>query len=300
MPDLAPRTLLVTGASGQLGRRAVELLLASGTDRVVAATRNPEKLADLADRGAIVRRADFDDAASLDEAFAGVDRMLLVSTDAMDRPGRRSEQAVRAVEAATRAGVKHVVYTSLAHPEAGSPVLLAEGHRVTEAALAASAMSFTALRNNLYTEILLYSLPRAVAAGQLYAATGDGAAAWVTREDCARIAAAALLSSSTDRQTVEVTGPTAVTHAQIAAIASEVTGRPVAFVPISAEALRGGMLSAGMPAPVVDLMVSLDLGVAAGRFGPATNAVATWTGQAPTSVADFLASVRGVLLGASS
>jgi NAD(P)H dehydrogenase (quinone) len=298
MPD--SRTLLVTGASGQLGRRAVELLLATRADRIVAATRHPEKLADLAALGAVVRRADFDDDTTLDEAFAGVDRMLLISTDAMDRPSRRGEQAIRAIEAAERAGVKHVVYTSLAHPDAGSPVLLAEAHRATEAALEASGMSFTSLRNNLYTDILLYSLPRAVATGQLFAATGDGAAAYVTREDCARIAAAALASSSAERQTVEVTGPTAVTHAQIAAFASEITSRPVAYIPLSADEIRGGMLSAGMPAPVVELMVSLDLGIAAGRFGPATNAVSTWTGQPPTSVADFLTSVRALLLGASS
>lgn len=300
MPQPDSRTLLVTGASGQLGRRAVELLLASSAECVVAATRRPDNLADLAARGAEVRRADFDDATSLDEAFAGVDRMLLVSTDAMDHPDRRAEQAMRAVEAAERAGVKHIVYTSLAHPEAGSPVLLAGGHRATEAALEASGMTFTSLRNNLYTDILLYSLPRAIATGRLYAATGAGAAAYVTREDCARVAAAVLASSSAEREVVEVTGPEALTHEQIAAIASEITGRPLAFCPLSAEDTRGGMLSAGMPGPVADLMVSLDLGIAAGRFGPATNAVSAWTGQAPTSVADFLTALRAALLGAPS
>ncbi len=110
------QTLLVTGASGQLGRRVVELLLEAGAGTVVAATRDPAKLADLAARGAVVRRADFDDEASLVEAFQGVDRLLLISTDALDRPGRRLAQHEAAVRAAVSAGVGHIVYTSLTNP----------------------------------------------------------------------------------------------------------------------------------------------------------------------------------------
>ena len=98
------QTLLVTGASGHLGRRVVELLLEAGAGTVIAATRDPAKIADLAARGAVTRKADFDDEASLVEAFADVDRLLLVSTDAVDRPGRRITQHQAAVRAAVRAG----------------------------------------------------------------------------------------------------------------------------------------------------------------------------------------------------
>src|SRR4051794_23190970 len=160
------RTLLVTGASGQLGRRVVELLLDAKAGTVIAATRDPAKVADLAARGAVVRKADFEDEASLAEAFAGVDRLLLVSTDAVDRPGRRIAQHEAAVRAAVRAGVKHIVYTSMPNPGVDSPVSIAVDHRKTEEAITATSLGFTILRNNLYTDLLLQSLPRAVATGQ--------------------------------------------------------------------------------------------------------------------------------------
>ncbi len=187
-------TLLITGASGQLGRRVLELLLDAGAGKLIATTRNPEKLAELARRGVVVRKADFDDAASLPAAFAGAGRLLLISTDAVGTPGRRIAQHRAAVDAAVRAGVKHVVYTSLTRPEPGSPVTFASDHYGTEQALAASPLGWTILRNNVYTDFLLRSLPQAVATGKLVAAAGDGGAGYVTREDCARVAAAALLA----------------------------------------------------------------------------------------------------------
>src|SRR3989441_10326923 len=117
------RTLLVTGASGHLGRRVVELLVGAGANRLVATTRHPDRLADLARRGVEVRRGDFDDPKSLTAAFAGADRLLLVSTDAVDFPGRRIEQHRAAIAAAKEAGVGHTNSTSFSEP--ASPVLVA-------------------------------------------------------------------------------------------------------------------------------------------------------------------------------
>src|SRR5215469_9569964 len=111
------RTLLVTGASGQLGRRVVALLLEAKAGRIVAATRNPDKIADLAGGGAIVRQANFEDPASLPNAFAGADRVLMISTDAIDKPGRRLQQHRNAVQAVARAGAKHIIYTSMPNPD---------------------------------------------------------------------------------------------------------------------------------------------------------------------------------------
>lgn len=298
MANESQRTLLVTGASGQLGRRVVELLLAAGERNVVAATRTPEKLAGLASRGVAVRRADFDDPASLDAAFAGVDRLLLISTDEVVEPGRRVAQHRRAIAAAERAGVRHVVYTSLTNPGPESPIGLAVDHRETEAALAASGLSFTVLRNNIYADLLLHSAPAAAARGQLVNAAGEGAVGYVTREDCARAAARALAGAEAGRVVLDVTGPAVVTQAELAAVLSELAGRPVTHVNVTPEQLQAQMVSHGMPAALAAVYVSFDRAVAAGTLAVASDAVERLTGRRPTSVAAFLGAHRAALTAA--
>jgi NAD(P)H dehydrogenase (quinone) len=290
------QTLLVTGASGHLGHRVVELLLEAGAGTVIAATRDPGKVADLVARGAIARKADFDDEASLVAAFAGVDRLLLVSTDALGTPGQRVAQHQAAVRAAAAAGVKHLVYTSLINPGVESPVTIAPDHRQTEEAIAATKLGFTILRNDLYTDLLLQSLPRAVATGDLVTASGTGAIGYVTREDCARAAAAALASSGDGRTTLDITGPEALTHAAIAAIAAAISGRPIKHVAIDGASLNAGMVAAGLPSFVADMLVSFDLAAAKGDLAVVSTAVLDLTGKAPTSVADFLAAHRAAFV----
>ena len=284
--------LLVTGASGHLGRRVVELLLERGLGPIIATTRSPDKLADLAARGVEVRAADFDDPASLAAAFAGARRALLVSTDALDRPGRRRDQQLAAVRAFEDAGVEHVVYTSCPSPYDGSPVGVVPDHLATERALAASRLDFTILRNNLYAEVILYSLPQAVAAGQLVDAKGDGGVAWVWRDDCARAAAAALADPTRGRRTLDITGPAAITSAELAAIASEVTGKPVRHVSVPLDALIAGMVQHGLPEPVAQLMASFDAGAARGDLAATSSAVVELTGAPPRSVREFLQAQR--------
>lgn len=288
------RTLLVSGASGHLGRRVVEILAEAGGDRLVATTRNPDRLADLARRGVVVRRADFDDAESLAAAFAGADRLLLVSTDAVGSPGRRIEQHRAAIDAAKAAGVGHVVYTSFADPD--PRFLVAADHWATERALATSGLGWTVLRNNLYSEFLLALLREATAGGRIVGAAGEGGAAFVTREDCARAAAAALASSDMSRRTLEIAGPSIVTFPDVARLATELLGRPVSYAPVEPAALRTRIVAAGQPGRVADLMVSIHAAMAQGKFRAATSAVEDLTGRAPTSVPAFLSSGSNALL----
>lgn len=289
-------TLLVTGASGHLGRRVVELLLAANAGHVIATTRSPAKLADLAARGVEVRQADFDDPASLAVAFAGAERLLLISTDAVDGTDRRQVQHHNAIKAAEQAGVRHVLYTSLIRPEPGNPAAVAPDHYATEQALATSSLDWTVLRNNIYTDLFVMSLPHAVASGQIVAAAANGGAGFVTREDCARAAAAALAAPGAGRTTLDITGPAIVTYAELAQILSAVAERPIAYVPLSPDAMVAGMVAAGLPEGVARLLVSFDVAVAEGALAVASSAVADLTGKAPQSVGEFLAAHRQALL----
>lgn len=288
-------TLLVTGASGQLGRRVVELLLETYDGSIIAATRTPEKLSDFSQRGVTVRRADFDDPASLQDAFQGVDRLLLISTDATDRPGHRVEQHRNAVKAAEQAGVKHVVYTSIVNPGPDSPAFVAPDHRATEEALAESNMGWTVLRENIYMDLFLFSIPQALKTGKLFNAIGDGKAAYITREDCARAAVAVLVSSEEGRRVLEITGPEAISQYDVARIASQVIGQEITYVPLDLETLIENMVSAGLPRPVAEGFASFDAAIAQDKFSAVSNAVEGLTGRKPTSLADFLTAHRDVL-----
>jgi NAD(P)H dehydrogenase (quinone) len=278
-------TLLVTGASGQLGRRVIELLLENGVSSIIAATRTPEKLADFAARGVDVRRADFDDPDSLAAAFAGADRLLLISTEIFGE--QRQRQHLNAVRAADAAGVKHILYTSLINP-VGSPVTLAPDHAKTEQAIADSRMGYTVLRNNIYMDELPTTLERAIGSGVLSNAVGDGRIAYVTREDCAQAAAGALLAAFDGRRILDVTGPEGVSPADLVRLAAELSGKPVQYVPLSAEAYTEVLVGAGLPGFVADLIVSFDVAAAQGLLDVVTDNVAILSGKRPTSAREFI------------
>jgi len=286
---MSASTLLVTGAAGHLGRATLEFLLAANTGhRIVASTRRPETLADFAAKGVEIRKADFDDAASLDAAFGGVDRLLIVSTDALDRPGHRYEQHQRAIDAAVKAGVKHVVYTSVVRSdEADNPMTLALDHRLTESALEKSGLGYTALRNNWYAENLMGDVAYALQAGTLATASGEGKVGWVTRADCARAAASALASDFQGKRKFDVTGPQAVTMAEVAQILSSVSGKTVAFAPVPGAVRKGILEQAGLPGFVAEVLVNAEEAMEKGWLAVAPGDVESLTGTKPTSLADF-------------
>jgi NAD(P)H dehydrogenase (quinone) len=296
MAERSQATLLVTGASGQLGRRVIELLQETYNGPIIAATRTPAKLSSFGRNYVSVRRADFEDPASLDESFAGVDRLLLISTDAVDIPGRRIQQHVNAVKAAERAGVKHVVYTSIIHSGPESPAFVVPDHVATEAALAESSLGWTVLRENIYMDLQLMSLGQALQSGTLANAIDSGKAAYITREDCARAAAAALSSSFEGRRTLEITGPEAVSQEEIAALASQISGKEIRYVPLDVETLVGYMTGAGMPRPVAEAYATFDTAIAQGEFDAVSSAVEDLTGRKPQSIGEFLSAHREVLL----
>ncbi|MER8417310.1 SDR family oxidoreductase [Mesorhizobium sp. M1329] len=284
-------TLLVTGASGQLGRGVINHLLDTlkvSPQRVIAATRNPENLADLAARGVTIRTVDFDDTASLASAFTGADRVLIISTNELAVPGKRLKQHETAVAAAKGAGVSHLLYTSMPNPEPGSPVLFAPDHHGTEQAIKASGIPYTIFRNGWYQENLFMALPHAVASGQWYTSAGDGRIAHGARDDMAGAIAAGLASGATESTTYTLTGPQAYTVTEIAALVTEVTGRPIEVVHLSDEALTEGLKAAGVPEAFAPIVVSFDTNTRSGRIGMVTDAVETLSGRKPQPLKQFL------------
>jgi NAD(P)H dehydrogenase (quinone) len=298
MPQTDKPTLLVTGGGGHLGRRVVELLVEAEAGKVIAATRDPAKLADLAQRGVEVRKADFDDPATLVGAFAGADRLLLISTNALGAPGQRLGQHRNAVAAAREAGIRHVVYTSAPCPYPTPHGSLIDDHFWTEEAIFASGLDWTILRDNIYAEIALLALQHAVASGQLFTAAGKGGRNYVTREDCARTAAVALASAE-GRQILDVNGPGPVTQDELASMASALTGRRITHVSLAPEALREGLLKAGLPPIMADGLVAFDVDASQGRHALTAPTVQALTGRAPMALYDFLLANKAALLPAA-
>jgi NAD(P)H dehydrogenase (quinone) len=278
-------TLLVTGASGHLGRAVVRHLLDTlqvPPARIIATSRKPGALADLAARGVTVRTADFDEPGTLAEAFRGADRVLLVSTDALLEPGKRLAQHRAAVQAAAGAGAQHVVYTSLPTPDT-SHVSFAPDHLGTEQALAASGLGWTFLRNAWYAENLAYALPSALASGEWVTAAGEGGVAYIARDDLAHAAAVALAADGTGNRILTLTGTQALTAREVAAKVATVTGKPLAVVGVTAEQLADGLRAHGLPPTLAQVFTSFDVATAAGDLAAVTDDFAALTGRAPAT-----------------
>jgi len=290
MTQFKDKTLLVTGAAGHLGRLAVAELLDRGATRVVPGTRDPAQVADLAARGVEVRRLDFDDAASMQSGFAGIDRALVISTVAPNR----TEQQTNAVAAARAAGVSYFAYTSAPHARPNASAGGITSHYWTEQAIAAAGVEFTLLRNHIYTEMTLQAAAPALASGQLFDATNGGGRNYVTRTDAARTAAGALLSA-TGTEIVDVTGPGAITQAELAALLTQLTGKPVTRIGLSGEQLQQGLETAGVHPFMAQLLVAFDLDAADGYHAVSTGTVERYSGRKPQSVADYLAANRAAL-----
>ncbi|HEX5049250.1 MAG TPA: NAD(P)H-binding protein [Gammaproteobacteria bacterium] len=289
------QTLLVTGAAGQLGRLVLEQLLERKAARIIAATRTPEKLASFAERGVEVRKADFDSAESLARAFEDADRLLLISTGHLFPEGLRLRQHRAAVKAAADARVQHVLYTSGPSPHPTPAGSLINDHYWTEQALAASPLEWTILRHHLYTETLIGALATALKQGDLASSAGDGGNNYVTRADCARTDAAALASDWSGRRILDVTGPGPVTQAELARLASELTGRPLRYKKLAREEHAKLLAGAGLPPFVVDAVLGFNQAAARGYHEVNAPTVADLTGHAPMSVKEFLTAHREAL-----
>ncbi|RYZ74134.1 MAG: SDR family oxidoreductase [Proteobacteria bacterium] len=277
--------LLVSGASGQLGQQVLEFLIEQGAQQVIATSRDPSKLERFRESGVELRQADLDQPASLLDAFRGAERLLLISTDSL---GRRVAQHEAAVVAAKRAGVKHIIYTSVPSPE-NSASSIAPEHLATEKLIEASGLTYTILRNHLYVDNFLHSLPPALEMGKLFAAVNNQkGAGYVTREDCARVAAAVHNSNDTENRILDVSGPAVVHYSEIAKWVSDLMKRPLEFVPVPFESHLAALENAGLPPVMARVLATFDHAISKGEYASTSQTVQEWTGQEPISVGDFL------------
>ena len=290
-------TILITGAAGQLGQRIIHHLLETEkvpAANIIAATRDPAKLADLATKGVITRKADFDNTASLESAFKGVDRLLIISTDALAVPGLRLKQHKAAVDAAAKAGVKHIAYTSMPSPDK-SLVTFAPDHLGTENAMKATDIPYTIFRNAWYMDNYLHGMPHNLQSGNWYTSSDGGKVANISREDCARAIAASLASGSDESATYTLTGAESLSADQIAAVLSDAVGRPLKAVSVTDEQLGQGIRRAGLPDFVADMLVSADANIRAGNFDLVTADYETLTGNKPQTLKGFFVAHKTAL-----
>ncbi|WP_028313052.1 NmrA family NAD(P)-binding protein [Derxia gummosa] len=286
-------TIAITGATGQLGRLVIDALLARGVPAasLVAAVRDTAKAADLAAQGVAVRAADYDQPATLDAAFAGVERLLLISSNAV---GQRFAQHSAVIEAAKRAGVKLVAYTSLLHADT-SPLALAAEHVATEQALAASGLPHVLLRNGWYVENYLLSVPTALQHGALLGSAGTGRISCASRADYAD-AAAAVLAGAADPagQVHELAGDDSYSLAELAAEIAAQAGKPVAYNDLPEAAYKDVLVSVGLPEGFAGLLADSDAGAAKGALYDGGKGISALTGK-PTIT--LTAAVAGALKG---
>lgn len=280
--------IVVTGATGHLGRLVVEALAQKiPADQIVAAVRTPEKAADLAALGVHVRAADYDQPSTLTEAFAGADKVLLVSSSEV---GRRVPQHTAAVQAAKAAGVNHLVYTSILSADT-STISLAPEHKATEEIIRDSGIPFTFLRNSWYTENYEQSVGQALATGAILGSAGEGPIGGVPRADYAGAAVEALTGTGHENKVYELAADEAWSYADLAEAVARISGKPVAYQDVPAEQHRSILLGAGLPEFVADMLVDADRAIAAGELASDSGDLRTLLGRPTTGLDDAVAAL---------
>jgi NAD(P)H dehydrogenase (quinone) len=275
--------IVVTGASGQLGRLVIDRLLQKvPASEIVAAVRSPEKAADLAAKGVQVRQADYAQPATLEAAFAGAKKILLISSSEV---GQRVAQHQAVIDAAQRAGVELLAYTSVLHADT-SLLGLAEEHRQTEVALAASGVPSVVLRNGWYHENYTAGIAGDLTHGAHFGSAGDGRISSAARADYAD-AAVAVLTSRDDQvgRVYELAGDESYSLAEFASQVSRQSGKPVVYTDLPEAGYKTALLQAGLPEFVAQLLANSDAAAAKGALFDDGRQLSKLLGRATTPLA---------------
>lgn len=279
-------TILVTGATGNLGRLVIASLLERGADpqSIIAGARDVAKAQDL---GVRVAHLDYAAPSSITAALEGVDSVLLVSGSEV---GQRVAQHKAVIDAAKDAGVTKFVYTS-APKATTSDLVLAPEHKATEELIAESGLPAVILRNNWYTENYAADLARAAETGVLASGAGDGRVASASRRDFAEAAAVVLLEDGHIGQVYELGGDVAWNYSDLAGAIAEVAGRDVAYQPLTADEQLAGLQAAGLDEGTAGFVVALDAGIAAGALADTDGTLARLIGRPTTPLVEGLRAI---------
>jgi len=280
-------TVAITRATGQPGRLVLDSLKTRAPAADLAAlVRSPRKAADL---GVAAREADYDRPETLDRALAGVGTLLLISGPV---PGVRVAQHRHVIEAAKQAGVRRIVYTSALHADS-SPLDIAPDHRATEAALKASSVPYTILRNGWYTENYTGSIPGALAAGALLGSAGDARISSATRADYAEAAAAVLTGTGHEGRTYELAGDEAWTRRDLAAEISRQSGRTIPYTNLPAAEYAKVLTSIGLPEQLAQAIVGWDVAAEQGALFDDSRQLSKLIGRPTTPLSTAVADALG-------
>ena len=276
-------SLVISGASGQLARSVIDAL--DDPSQLILVTRDPDAL-DVP--GAQVRHGDWERSETLKAAFAGGEKLLLISGP---KVGERVPGHKAAIDAAVAAGVRSIAYTSIVNPSDSNPIAVAAEHRATEEHLRASGLGWTMLRNSIYADLQINAMQVALATGTHVTNAGDGRTSYVAREDCARAAAAVLETEGHDGREYDITGPEALSAHDLAALFSEVGGKPVQPVLVDDDAYVQGLVQhAGFPEPVAKVYATFGIGARRGYSATVSSTFKGLTGREPQPVRAVLES----------
>ncbi|MET8720897.1 SDR family oxidoreductase [Streptomyces misionensis] len=279
--------IVVTGATGQLGRLAVEALLRRGTPAadIIATGRDLARIKDLADRGITVRRADFADADSLAEAFAGADRLLLISASVP--VDERVANHRRVIDAAASAGVSLVAYTSTTHADTATTVIGAT-HGETEEYLRDRGIPSVLLRNGWYLENYTSQLPQILRNGAVVGAAGEGRISAASRADYAEAAAAVLTTEGHTGAVYELGGDESFTLTELAAAISAAAGKQVTYTDLPVTDFARVLAAAGLPAELAEVLADADRGMNRGEMFTDSGDLHRLIGRPPVTLAEAL------------
>ena len=278
-------SIVVTGATGQLGRHVVEQLLEKvPAGQITAVVRNAEKAADLADRGVKIALADYNDPASYDGLFSAGDKVLLISGNEFDKGRVRQHKVV--IDAAKAAGVALLAYTSAPGTLTAA---LADDHRGTEEILLDSGVPYALLRNGWYHENYTENLAPVLEHNAVVAAAGEGRVSSASRADYAAAAVAVLTGEGHENTTYELGGDEAWSFAEYAAELSRQTGREIVYNPVTPEVLTGILTGAGLPEPVAATFAGVDAAIAKGELVVDSGDLSRLAGRPTTPIAEAIA-----------